>query len=106
MVSPLKTAPNTTPGEWLIVVPTYNEADNIGLLIPAIFAAVPHVHILVVDDNSPDGTSAIVKALPEHEKSVFLLQRTSKEGLGRAYIAGFKWALQRGYQYVFEMDAD
>jgi dolichol-phosphate mannosyltransferase len=102
----LKTELNLKPGEWLIVVPTYNEADNIGLLIPAIFEAVPHVHILVVDDNSPDGTSAVVKALPEYERSVFLLQRASKEGLGRAYIAGFRWALPRGYQYVFEMDAD
>jgi len=60
----------------------------------------------VVDDSSPDGTIDVVKALPQHEKSVFVLQRTHKDGLGRAYIAGFKWALQRGYQYVFEMDAD
>jgi dolichol-phosphate mannosyltransferase len=102
----LKTELNPKPGEWLVVVPTYNEAENIGLLILAIFAAVPHVHILVVDDSSPDGTIDVVKALPQHEKSVFVLQRASKEGLGRAYIAGFKWALQRRYQYVFEMDAD
>jgi len=93
-------------GEWLIIVPTVNEAENIGRLIPAIFEAVPHVHILVVDDNSPDGTVGVVKALPQYEKSVFVLQRPRKDGLGRAYIDGFKWALQRNYQYVFEMDAD
>jgi dolichol-phosphate mannosyltransferase len=102
----LKTELSNKAGEWLIVVPTYNEAENIGLLIPAIFAAVPPVHILVVDDGSPDGTGEVVKARPEYERSVFLLERTRKEGLGRAYIAGFKWALQRPYQYVFEMDAD
>jgi dolichol-phosphate mannosyltransferase len=97
---------NLKSGEWLIIVPTYNEAENIGLLIPAIFQSVPNVHILVVDDGSPDGTVDIVKALSQYEKTVFVLQRKRKEGLGLAYIAGFKWALERTYQYIFEMDAD
>jgi dolichol-phosphate mannosyltransferase len=93
-------------GEWLIIVPTVNEAENIGRLIPAIFEQVPNVHVLVVDDSSPDGTVDVVKALPQYETSIFVLQRPRKDGLGRAYIDGFKWALQRGYQFIFEMDAD
>ena len=93
-------------GEWLIIVPTVNEAENIGRLIPAIQAATPHMHVLVVDDSSPDGTVDVVKALPQYDKSVFVLQRPQKDGLGRAYIAGFRWALQRSYQFIFEMDAD
>ncbi|MCU0608947.1 MAG: polyprenol monophosphomannose synthase [Chitinispirillaceae bacterium] len=88
----------------LIIIPTYNEIENIGLLIPEIRKMVPDAHVLVVDDGSPDGTSRFVKDLAL--ENVFVLDRSKKEGLGKAYVAGFKWALERQYQYVFEMDAD
>lgn len=88
----------------LIIIPTYNERENIGLLLPEIKKRVPDAHVLIVDDGSPDGTSAFVQGLG-HD-GVFVLDRTKKEGLGRAYIAGFKWALEREYQVIFEMDAD
>jgi dolichol-phosphate mannosyltransferase len=90
----------------LVIVPTYNEKENIGLLVPEIKRLLPAVHILVVDDNSPDGTSAIVKDLSRTHDGVFILDRPAKEGLGKAYIGGFRWALERSYRYVFEMDAD
>jgi dolichol-phosphate mannosyltransferase len=82
----------------LIIIPT--------LLIPEILKVVPGVHILVVDDNSPDGTSQCVKELARTADTIFVLDRAKKEGLGRAYISGFAWALERGYAFVFEMDAD
>jgi len=94
------------PAQALVIVPTYNERENIALLIPAVRAAVGGIHILVVDDNSPDGTSACVKELAATTPGLFVLDRVAKQGLGRAYIAGFRWALARGYQLVFEMDAD
>jgi dolichol-phosphate mannosyltransferase len=91
----------------LIIIPTYNEVENIGLLIDALTAAYSHAHILVVDDNSPDGTAQLVglrqKQQPER---LFLEQRTGKLGLGTAYIHGFKWAIARNYEFIFEMDAD
>jgi dolichol-phosphate mannosyltransferase len=90
----------------LIIIPTYNERENITLLIPEILKVVPGVHILVVDDNSPDGTSQCVKELARTADTIFVLDRAKKEGLGRAYISGFAWALERGYAFVFEMDAD
>jgi dolichol-phosphate mannosyltransferase len=91
----------------LIIVPTYNERENITLLVPEIRRSLPGVHILVVDDASPDGTSAAVKEMAAGgEAGLFVLDRAAKRGLGRAYIAGFKWALERDYEYVFEMDAD
>ncbi len=90
----------------LVIIPTYNEKDNIQKLIRDIYGLNPTVHILVVDDNSPDGTSAIVKQLKDEFKNLFLLERQGKLGLGTAYIAGFKFALQNGYQFIFEMDAD
>jgi dolichol-phosphate mannosyltransferase len=90
----------------LIVIPTYNERENVVLLIPEIRKISPEVHILVVDDNSPDGTSRCVKELAKSIENVFVLDRAKKEGLGRAYIAGFRWALERGYELIFEMDAD
>jgi dolichol-phosphate mannosyltransferase len=95
-----------TPDRILIIIPTYNEKENIGLLIPAIDEVVSGVHILVVDDGSPDGTSAYVKELAMRREGTFVLDRAKKEGLGKAYIAGFQWALQRDYEYIFEMDAD
>ncbi len=90
----------------LIIIPTYNEKENIPLIIPEIKKQLPQAHILVVDDNSPDGTSAIVKGIAQGIDGIHVLDRTKKEGLGKAYIAGFKWALERNYDLIFEMDAD
>ncbi|NER16959.1 polyprenol monophosphomannose synthase [Spongiivirga citrea] len=91
----------------LVIIPTYNEIENIDAIVNAIFAKHPAFHILVVDDNSPDGTAARVATLQNSYKDhLFILNREEKKGLGVAYIAGFKWALSRDYQFVFEMDAD
>jgi len=91
----------------LVVIPTYNEIENIERIIRAVFALQKNFHILVVDDNSPDKTFEIVKKLQvEFPSSLFLEVRTGKAGLGTAYVHGFKWALQRDYQFIFEMDAD
>ena len=94
------------PQRILVIVPTYNERENIEPLVPQIRQHLPQAHILVVDDNSPDGTSACVKGTVGFGETLFVLDRTKKEGLGRAYIAGFKWALEKGYTHIFEMDAD
>jgi dolichol-phosphate mannosyltransferase len=90
----------------LIVVPTYNERENISPLIERILALPVDVDVLVVDDNSPDGTGRIADTIAEKQPRVKVLHRNEKDGLGRAYIAGFKWALARHYEYVFEMDGD
>ena len=93
----------------IIVTPTYNEADNIEKLARKIFAHIPDLHILIVDDSSPDGTGDIADRMagnPEYNGQVHVLHRQAKEGLGRAYLAGFAWALERGYDAVIEMDAD
>ena len=91
----------------LIIIPTYNEKENIEKIIHAIFSLEKDFHILIIDDGSPDGTAKIVKRLQEkHNKNLFLEERQGKLGLGTAYIHGFKWALKRTYEYVFEMDAD
>lgn len=91
----------------LVIIPTYNEKENIERLIRIIFSKPLYYHILIVDDNSPDGTADIVKALQsEYSDRLFLLEREEKQGLGTAYIAGFKWMLSKNYKYVFEMDAD
>ena len=91
----------------LIIIPTYNEIENIEALLQAVFLLHPQVHILVVDDNSPDQTADKVCSLQsDFSNKLFLLKRRSKFGLGKAYIAGFKWALERDYKYIFEMDAD
>ncbi|RFN59393.1 polyprenol monophosphomannose synthase [Marixanthomonas ophiurae] len=91
----------------LVVIPTYNEIENIERLVRNVFSLGMGFHILVVDDNSPDGTGQAVESLFEnYPEQLFLLKRKEKAGLGTAYIAGFKWALQRDYEYVFEMDAD
>lgn len=90
----------------LVVVPTYNERTNIPLLVPAILIQDPRLDVLVVDDNSPDGTGQLADDLAKNDTRVHVLHRQAKQGLGKAYIAGFKWALERGYDYVFEMDAD
>ena len=91
----------------VVVVPTYNEADNIGRLVPEILARDQRLSVLVVDDNSPDGTAAVVKALPEFGGRVLILERPEKQGLGAAYIAGFQWILANtDFEAIFEMDAD
>jgi dolichol-phosphate mannosyltransferase len=90
----------------LVIIPTYNERENIGLIIPEIRSLLSDVHILVVDDNSPDGTSRYVKELAAAAPGLFVLDRPAKEGLGKAYVAGFAWALSRQYEFIFEMDAD
>ena len=91
----------------VIVIPTYNEKENIEKMIRTLLALEHSFDVLVVDDGSPDGTGAIVKGLQaEFPDRVFLIERSGKLGLGTAYIAGFKWALKAGYEYIFEMDAD
>lgn len=91
----------------LVVVPTYNESSNIASLLEAIWKASPDTHILVVDDNSPDGTAQIVKdAQARHSDKLHLLQRPGKNGLGTAYLAGFRWALDHNYDKIIQMDAD
>jgi dolichol-phosphate mannosyltransferase len=90
----------------LVIVPTYNERENIGRLIEAVLRQDGRLEVLVVDDGSPDGTGQIVAELEASDSRVHLLEREKKMGLGTAYIAGFRWALERTYQYVLEMDAD
>lgn len=90
----------------LIIIPTYNEIENIEKLILAIRDKVDGISILVVDDNSPDGTGALVAKLKKDDPGLHLLSRAGKLGLGTAYIAGFKYALERDFEYIFEMDAD
>jgi len=90
----------------IVIVPTYNEAENIANLIDKIFSVDSNLNILVVDDNSPDGTAEIVKRISEKDPRVHLIKRPGKLGLGTAYIEGFKYALANGYEAIFEMDAD
>ncbi|HEY5653153.1 MAG TPA: polyprenol monophosphomannose synthase [Pontiella sp.] len=92
--------------DTLVIIPTYNEKENIEKMASAVLNASEHADILFVDDNSPDGTGQMAKALSEKHDRVHVLHRNSKDGLGRAYIAGFKWALARDYQFVMEMDCD
>jgi dolichol-phosphate mannosyltransferase len=94
------------PDRALVIVPTYNERFNIARLIPAILAQDPSLEVLVVDDGSPDGTGAIVDGIAANNSRVHVIHRAAKLGLGTAYIAGFRWALERKYDLVFEMDAD
>ena len=92
----------------IVIIPTYNEKENIEKIIRAIFALEKSFHILVIDDGSPDGTAAIVRGLisTEFGSRLHIVERSGKLGLGTAYITGFKWALERDYEYIFEMDAD
>jgi len=94
------------PDRALVIVPTYNERFNIARLIPAVLAQDPSLEVLVVDDGSPDGTGEIVDGIAANNARVHVMHRASKLGLGTAYIAGFRWALERKYDLVFEMDAD
>jgi len=93
--------------EKIVIIPTYNEKENISSIIHAVFALQQNYHVLVIDDNSPDGTADIVKDLIKiFPGQLFLEERTGKMGLGTAYIYGFRWSIERGYRFVFEMDAD
>ena len=96
-----------TPADSIVIIPTYNERENIENIIRAVFGLDKVFHILIIDAGSPDGTAAIVKKLQEeYPDRLFMVERKGKLGLGTAYIAGFKWALAHNYQYIFEMDAD
>ncbi len=97
---------NTLPQRALIIFPTFNEKDNIEKIVHAVLPLDARVQVLIVDDNSPDGTGKIADRLAQQEEKVHVLHRQVKEGLGRAYIAGFKWAIENKYDYIFEMDAD
>ena len=92
----------------IVIIPTYNEKENIENIIRAVFALPKSFHILIIDDGSPDGTASIVRGLMQDEFAdrLFMVERQGKLGLGTAYICGFKWALEHGYDFVFEMDAD
>ena len=91
----------------IVLIPTYNEKENIEAIVRKVVSLPGDFHLLVIDDGSPDGTAAIVKSLQqEFPEPLHLLERAGKQGLGTAYIAGFRWALERDYDYVFEMDAD
>ena len=91
----------------IVIIPTYNEKENIERIIRKVISLEGNFNILIIDDNSPDGTASIVKELAlQYDTRLFLIERAGKLGLGTAYIAGFRWALQHDYQYIFEMDAD
>ena len=91
----------------VVIIPTYNEKENIEKIIRKVFSLDGEYHILVIEDNSPDGTAGIVKGLQaEFPERLFMIERQGKLGLGTAYITGFKWSIEQGYEYIFEMDAD
>lgn len=91
----------------LVIIPTYNEKENIALMIEALLVNFKEIHLLIIDDNSPDGTAVIVESYQaQFAERLFIEKRSGKQGLGTAYIHGFKWALERSYEYIFEMDAD
>lgn len=93
--------------EKIVIIPTYNEKENIASIVKAVFELNQDYHVLVIDDGSPDGTASIVRSLQqEFPGQLFLEERTGKLGLGTAYIHGFRWSLNKGYRYIFEMDAD
>lgn len=98
---------NTISSDGLIIIPTYNEKENIEKMVLTVMNLPQPFHLLIVDDGSPDGTAQIIKQLQQvYPERLFLVERSGKLGLGTAYICGFKWALERHYQYIFEMDAD
>jgi dolichol-phosphate mannosyltransferase len=90
----------------LVIIPTYNEAENIARLLPEVLSQDPDVEVLVIDDNSPDGTAVLVKEMMKKDQRVHILERPGKMGLGTAYVRGFKYAIENRYDFVFEMDAD
>ena len=93
-------------GQVLVVIPTYNERENLGPIVARLHEALPEVHALVVDDGSPDGTGQLADQMAAADERVHVLHRTEKAGLGAAYVAGFGWALERDYGVIVEMDAD
>jgi dolichol-phosphate mannosyltransferase len=93
-------------GRVLVVIPTYNERDNIEAIIDRVVRSAPDAHVLIADDSSPDGTGKIANELAANDPRIFVLHRTEKAGLGAAYIAGFGWGIERGYDVLVEMDAD
>ena len=97
---------HTMTGKTLIIIPTYDEKENVAAMAEAVLKQEPQVNILFVDDNSPDGTGVLLDGIAAREPRVFVMHRAGKEGLGRAYIAGFKWALARDYELICEMDCD
>jgi len=102
----LPVPPQPTDAGVLVIVPTYNERDNIEMIVERLFAASPEVHVLIVDDASPDGPGKIAEAISADAPRVDVLHRHGKAGLGAAYIAGFTWGLERGFGVLVEMDAD
>jgi dolichol-phosphate mannosyltransferase len=90
----------------LVIVPTYNERENIPRLVPTILAQDDRIEVLIIDDASPDGTGEVADRLAAADPRIHVLHRAGKLGLGTAYLTGFRWALERGYSYIFEMDAD
>src|SRR5664279_3282996 len=102
------TQPQVRPpiSKIVVLIPTYNERENISLIVSRLRSAVPEADVLVLDDNSPDGTGDVADRLAAEDSQVRVLHRMSKEGLGAAYLAGFTWALDRGYDVLVEMDAD
>ncbi len=94
-------------GKNLVIIPTYNEKENIQKMIEKVFSLQPEFEVLIIDDGSPDGTAQIVKTLQQtNPTKLHLLERSGKQGLGTAYIVGFKWAIEKKYDYIFEMDCD
>ncbi|HUL50220.1 MAG TPA: polyprenol monophosphomannose synthase [Gemmatimonadales bacterium] len=94
------------PERALTIIPTYNEAPNIGSLVPLVLSQDPRLEVLIVDDNSPDGTGQLAETIARENERVHVLHGEGKRGLGTAYLTGFRWALERQYDYIFEMDAD
>jgi dolichol-phosphate mannosyltransferase len=90
----------------IVVIPTYNEIENIRAIIEAVLGVVPSIHILIVDDNSPDGTAAVVEDMMQSNEQIHILKRPGKQGLGTAYCEGFQWCLNQNFEAIFEMDAD
>jgi dolichol-phosphate mannosyltransferase len=97
---------SVSDGRFLVIVPTYNERENLPRKVPLILEQDPRLDILVVDDASPDGTGEIADAMAARDERIHVLHRSAKDGLGRAYLAGFAWGLERRYELLFEMDAD
>ena len=106
MSGPGGDGPRSALGRVLVVVPTYNEAANLGPLVQRVRAAAPAVDLLITDDASPDGTGELADGIARRDSAVHVLHRPAKEGLGPAYVAGFRWGMQRGYDVLVEMDAD
>lgn len=90
----------------LVIIPTYNEVKNLGVIVPQVLSQDPRIEVLVVDDGSPDGTGALADKLASENPRIHVIHRAGKMGLGTAYLLGFQWALERDYEYIFEMDAD